>query len=87
MFAKDMMFWPKPVPDNFMIHRPRSTCCIIEWKHRFKEPSPYDCDWLRKYTRVHPDCFGIALTVENEARYRLRATLIENGEVSDQHWI
>ncbi|MBL0019581.1 MAG: hypothetical protein IPP17_24900 [Bacteroidetes bacterium] len=83
--CKDMMIWPKP-GQTFM-DKGAVPCCIIEWKHRLKEPYPYDVEWLRDYTRVHPDCFGIALTVENEARYRLRATLIENGEVSDQHWI
>jgi hypothetical protein len=77
--CKDMVFWKQPFQTIFDTPAP-VPLGIIEWKHRLKEPSDYDCDWLKKYTRKNPDCFGIALTVENEARY-------ENGEVSDQHWI
>ncbi len=83
--CKDMMIWPKP-GQTFM-NTAAVPLCIIEWKHRLKEPFPYDVEWLMDYTRQHPDCFGVALTVENEARYRLRATLVEKGKVTADNWI
>jgi hypothetical protein len=83
--CKDMLIWPQP-GQTFMQEN-AVPLCIVEWKHRLKEPFLYDIKWLRDYTRVHPECFGIALTVENEMHYRLRASLIENGEVEDFNWI
>lgn len=84
--CKDMVFWRQPFQTIFDSPTP-VPLCIIEWKHRLKEPSDYDCDWLKKYTKRNPECFGIALTVENETRYRMRAILIENGEIEDPNWI
>ena len=83
--CKDMMIWKKD-GQTFMVKK-AIPVCILEWKHRLKEPYPFDVAWLCDYTREHPECFGIALTVENESRYRLRAILIENGSVTDPNWI
>jgi hypothetical protein len=83
--CKDMVIWKKPnqnvwSEDNVPI-------CIIEWKHRNKIPYQYDIDWLKEYTKKYPNCFGIALNVENENEYSLKAVLIEKGEITDEDWV
>jgi hypothetical protein len=83
--CKDMMIWPKP--GLTFMQEGAVPLCIIEWKHRLKEPFAYDVEWLQDYTRAHPECFGIALTVETESRYRMHASLVEQGDVTAQDWI
>jgi hypothetical protein len=83
--CKDMIIWPQ---SGQTFRQPGAVpLCVIEWKHRLKEPYPYDIEWLQDYTREHPECFGIALTVETEKYYRMRAALVENGHVSERQWI
>ncbi len=83
--CKDLVIWKKSNQnvwsENNVPH------CIIEWKHRNKVPYQYDIDWLKEYTKVNPSCFGIALNVENEDGYSLKAVLVEKGEVVDQDWL
>lgn len=83
--CKDLVIWKyknqtKWSEDNVPI-------CIIEWKHRNKEPYKYDIDWLKVYTEKYPTCFGISLNIENEKEYTISSVLIENGQVIDENWI
>jgi hypothetical protein len=83
--CKDMIIWKNRNQTTW--DKDNVPICIIEWKHRHKEPYPYDIDWLKEYTKKYPSCFGIALNVENEKEYSLKATLVENGEVANKDWI
>lgn len=83
--CKDMVIWKKP--NQTAWSEDNVPYCIIEWKHRNKKPYQYDIDWLKEYTKKHPDCFGVALNVENEELYSLRAVLVEMGEVMENDWI
>jgi hypothetical protein len=83
--CKDMLIWK--TPNQTAWSEDNVPACIIEWKHRNKIPHQYDVDWLKEYTKKHPSCFGIALNVENENEYLLKAVLIEAGEVVDNNWI
>ncbi len=60
---------------------------IIGWKHRKKQPFPYDIEWLKHYTQFYPSCFGIALNIENESEYRATGGVITQGNVQDEHWL
>ncbi len=83
--CKDMVIWKEPNQNAWTENN--VPYCIIEWKHRHKIPYQYDIDWLKEYTKKNHSCFGIALNVENEKEYSLKACLIENGEVVDNNWI
>jgi hypothetical protein len=84
--CKDLMIWQ--FPNQTRWSDPDYPNCIIEWKHKNKAPSEYDITWLKAYTKTYPDCFGIALNVENEnAVYKISGVLISNGEIEDAHWL
>jgi hypothetical protein len=42
---------------------------------------------LSTYTQKYPDCIGIALNVENEKEYTLKAVIIKQGKILDSDWI
>jgi hypothetical protein len=75
--CKDLIIWSQPNQTVWGDHN--FPLCIMEWKHRNKLPYEYDVDWLEKYTASYENCFGIALNVENEGQYQLKAVLVERG--------
>jgi hypothetical protein len=79
--CKDLIIWSQP--NQTVWGKYNVPLCIMEWKHRNKLPYEYDIDWLEKYTSVYKDCFGIALNVENEGNYQLKAVLVEDGRRQD----
>ena len=83
--CKDLVIWSQPnqtVWSNYNV-----PLCIMEWKHRTKFPYEYDVDWLENYTTCYENCFGIAINVENESKYELKALLVEQGRRQERIYI
>ena len=83
--CKDLVIWK--YPSQTVWSEEKVPLCIIEWKHQNREPSEYDIKWLKAYTAINANCFGIALNINNNIEYTIKAVLIENGEVIDSDWI
>ena len=83
--CKDLVIWK--YPNQTIWSEEKVPLCIMEWKHQNREPSEYDIEWLKAYTSINANCFGIALNINNNTEYTIKAVLIENGEVIDSDWI
>ena len=83
--CKDLVIWK--YRNQTIWSKDNTPICIIEWKHNNKEPSKYDMDWLKSFTKKFSSCFGIAVNVENEREYKINAVLIECGKIYDENWL
>jgi hypothetical protein len=86
---KDLVIWPEPGMTTFdkdfsPAHAPMA---IIEWKARQSRLSQNDLDWLIRFTRAYPHCFGAAVTVDFGAvDSRLHSAAVRVG-VADRDWL
>lgn len=83
--CKDLIIWK--YPNQTVWSKENTPLCIMEWKHGNKKPSISDINWLRRFSKKHPACFGIAINIENKPYYAIQATMIENGQITDPEYL
>ncbi|PTX43530.1 hypothetical protein C8P64_2058 [Christiangramia gaetbulicola] len=83
--CKDLIIWKEPNSNAWTeFNVPK---VIMEWKHNNSQPSKYDIDWLKEYTKLNGECFGIAINIDTNKKLKLTATLIHKGEIKEENWL
>jgi len=88
---KDLVIWPRPEMTTWNLewkaeHFP---IAVIEWKARKKKSgdpliSPYDLNWITKYSLLRENFIGCCATVDfTEPTTRLETALIVTGRVEE----
>lgn len=83
--CKDLLIWKRPNSSAWTEFN--VPLVILEWKHNHKRPSLYDIKWLEDYSRINPECIGIALNIDTKSKFKLSASLIKKGEVIERNWL
>lgn len=88
---KDLVLWREPLMTTWNTEWAAEVfpLAIIEWKARRKKTaipvlSPYDLNWLKRYSLLRPDFTGFSVTVDFTSQTRrLASALVSGGQITE----
>jgi hypothetical protein len=87
--CKDLVVWPEPAGTCWddAGNPTRDPLAILEWKGRAAEPSEYDQNWLREFSKTSPGLFGYAVSIDPRGQSTtLRVSQMRGGLVT-RDWL
>lgn len=83
--CKDLVIWQKP--NQTVWADGANPLLIMEWKFGNGGLYSDDIEWLEKFTRDNQSTTGIAINIDIDEVYSIKAALIYQGKIIDKSWI